>query len=151
VSAGFGVDRDGDLRAEGALRIRHDGTESHRRGVQHERELFSRGEVVDVPQALEARHFAADGTLVLKVTDGLGLTAGTFSLKVQGGTARVTASDEVPDLELDIAALSSIYLGAVNPVSLAAAGTVHENTAGAAFLAARLFAVERPAHCLTHF
>jgi predicted acetyltransferase len=107
--------------------------------------------VLDVPQALEARHFAADGTLVLKVTDGLGLTAGTFSLEVEGGTARVTASDEAPDLELDIAALSSIYLGAVNPVSLAAAGKVHEHTADAAFLAARLFAVERPAHCLTHF
>ena len=41
--------------------------------------------------------------------------------------------------------------GAVNPVTLAAAGTVREHTAGAAFLAARLFAVERPAHCLTHF
>ena len=107
--------------------------------------------LLDVREALEARHFAADGTLVLQVADGLGLTAGTFLLEVQGGTARVTASDATPDLELDIAALSSIYLGAVNPVSLAAAGTVREHTEGAAFLAARLFAVERPAHCLTHF
>ena len=107
--------------------------------------------ILDVRQALEARHFAAAGTVVLRVTDGLGLTAGTFSLEVQGGTARVTASAAAPDLELDIAALSSIYLGAVNPVSLAAAFRVHEHTPGAAFLAARLFAVERPAHCLTHF
>jgi predicted acetyltransferase len=107
--------------------------------------------ILDVRQALEARQFAADGTVVLKVTDGLGLAAGTFSLEVRGGTARVTATDEAPDLELDIAALSSLYLGAVNPVSLAAAGKVREHTQGAAFLAARLFAVERPAHCLTHF
>jgi predicted acetyltransferase len=107
--------------------------------------------ILDVRQALEARHFAADGTVVLKVTDGLGFTAGAFSLEVQDGTARVTESDAAPDLELDIAALSSIYLGAVNPVSLVAAGTVREHTPGAAFLAARLFAVERPAHCLTHF
>jgi predicted acetyltransferase len=107
--------------------------------------------ILDVRQALEARRFAADGLVVLKVADSLGLTAGTFSLEVQDGTARVTASDAAPDLELDIAALSSIYLGAVNPVSLAAAGKVREHTAGAAFLAARLFAVERPAHCLTHF
>ena len=107
--------------------------------------------ILDVPQALEARRYATDGSLVLRVTDGLGLTAGTFSLEVHGGTARVTASAAEPDLELDIAALSSVYLGAVNPVSLAAAGKAREHTAGAAFLAARLFAVERPAHCLTHF
>jgi predicted acetyltransferase len=107
--------------------------------------------ILDVRQALEARQFAADGTVVLEVTDGLGLTAGTFSLQVQDGTARVTESAATPDLELDIAALSSIYLGAVNPVSLVAAGKVREYAAGAAFLAARLFTVERPAHCLTHF
>ncbi|POH66620.1 GNAT family N-acetyltransferase [Cryobacterium zongtaii] len=107
--------------------------------------------ILDVRQALEARHFATDGAVVLRVTDGLGLTAGTFALEVEGGTARVTESASAPDLELDIAALSSIYLGAVNPVSLAAANKVREHTSGAAFLAARLFAVERPAHCLTHF
>ena len=107
--------------------------------------------ILDVRQALEARAFAADGALVLRVSDGLGLTAGTFSLEVRDGVARVSASDAAPDLELDITALSSIYLGAVNPVTLAAAGRVHEHTEGAAFLAARLFAVERPAHCLTHF
>jgi predicted acetyltransferase len=107
--------------------------------------------ILDVRQALEARRFAADGSVVLKVTDGLGLTNGTFTLEVREGAARVTASAQAPDLELDIAALSSLYLGAVNPVTLAAAGAVHEHTEGAAFLAARLFAVERPAHCLTHF
>jgi predicted acetyltransferase len=107
--------------------------------------------ILDVRQALEARHFATDGTLVLQVTDGVGLAAGTFSLEVRDGTARVTASEAEPDLELDIAALSSVYLGGVNPVSLAAAGKLREHTAGAAFLAATLFAVERPAHCLTHF
>nr|WP_236900763.1 GNAT family N-acetyltransferase [Cryobacterium arcticum] len=107
--------------------------------------------ILDVRQALEARAFAADGTLVLRVADGLGLTAGTFSVEVRDGSAQVSASAAAPDLELDITALSSIYLGAVNPVSLAAAGRVQEHTEGAAFLAARLFALERPAHCLTHF
>jgi len=107
--------------------------------------------LLDVPRALEARHFAADGTLVFTVTDGLGLTGGTFSLEVHDGVAQVSASVAEPDLELDITALSSIYLGAVNPVSLAAANRVREHTPGAAFLAARLFALERRAHCLTHF
>jgi predicted acetyltransferase len=107
--------------------------------------------ILDVQQALEARRFGADGTVVLRVADELSLTAGTFAVEVQDGAARVTASTAAPDLELDIAALSSIYLGAVNPVTLVAAGAVREHSAGAAFLAARLFAVERPAHCLTHF
>ena len=108
--------------------------------------------ILDVQQALEARHYPADGRLLLKVSDPLGLTGGTFALEVNGGTAVVTETggDEV-DLELDVAALSSIYLGGVHPVTLAASGRIREQTPSAAFLAARMFAVERPAHCLTHF
>ena len=47
--------------------------------------------------------------------------------------------------------LSSIYLGAVCPVTLAASGRISEHTRGAAFLARQMFAVERAAHCPTHF
>lgn len=111
--------------------------------------------ILDAKRALEARHYPADGRLVLKVSDPLGFAEGTFALEVDGGTAVVSDADDaagqVPDLELDIAALSSIYLGGVSPVTLAAAGVISEGHAGAAFRAARMFAVERPAHCLTHF
>ncbi|HET8879647.1 MAG TPA: GNAT family N-acetyltransferase [Arthrobacter sp.] len=108
--------------------------------------------ILDVQQALEARHYPADGRLVLKVADPLGLAGGTFALEVNGGTAVVTdAGNEEADLELDVAALSSMYLGGVHPVTLAASGRIREQTPSAAFLAARMFAVERPAHCLTHF
>ncbi|MFP5313058.1 MAG: GNAT family N-acetyltransferase [Actinomycetes bacterium] len=109
--------------------------------------------ILDVPQALAARHFPADGRLVLDVADPLGLTAGTFALDVQGGEAaveRVTAGENV-DLVLDVSALSSIYLGGVNPVTLKAGGAVREETPGAAFKAQQMFAVERATHCLTHF
>jgi len=34
---------------------------------------------------------------------------------------------------------------------LASAGRIREHTPGAALAAQHLFAVERPAHCLTHF
>lgn len=108
--------------------------------------------ILDVQQALEARHYPADGRLVLKVADPLGLADGTFALEVNGGTAVVTeAGNDEADLELDVAALSSMYLGGVHPVTLAASGRIREQTPSAAFLAARMFAVERPAHCLTHF
>jgi len=108
--------------------------------------------ILDVRKALEARHYPADGGLVLKVADPLGLTGGTFALEVNQGAAEVTeAGDAAADLELDVGALSSVYLGGVHPVTLAASGRIHETTPGAAFLAARLFAVERAPHCLTHF
>lgn len=109
--------------------------------------------ILDVRKALEARKYSADGRLLLKVADTLGFENGMFQLDVQGGEAAVerVAPGRAPDLELDISALSSIYLGAVHPVTLAAAGRIREGTPMAAARASAMFAVERPAHCLTHF
>lgn len=109
--------------------------------------------ILDVGKALEARHYPTDGRLVLEVLDPLGLTAGTFALDVTGGQAAVVPvpESETADLVMDVAALSSVYLGAVCPVTLVAAGRIVENTKGAAFKAMQMFAVERPTHCLTHF
>jgi predicted acetyltransferase len=109
--------------------------------------------ILDVPQALAARHYPADGRLVLDVEDALGLTAGTFALEVKDGQAAVerVAMGEKADLALDVSALSSIYLGGVSPVTLKAAGMVCEATPGAALKAQQMFAVERATHCLTHF
>lgn len=109
--------------------------------------------ILDTGRALAARRFSADGTLVLDVADGLGFAGGTYVLNVSGGDARVTEAPPgtMPDLSLDVAELGSIYLGAVCPVTLAAAGRITEHTPGAALTARRMFAVERPPHCLTHF
>ena len=109
--------------------------------------------ILDTPAALRARSFPVAGRLVLEVSDSLGLAGGTWVLESDGGAAAVVneASGEAPDLTLDVTDLASIYLGAVSPVTMAAAGRISEKTAGAAFLAQQLFAVERSAHCLTHF
>jgi predicted acetyltransferase len=109
--------------------------------------------ILDVVKSLEARHYQVDGRLVLAVLDPLGLSAGTFALTVSGGEAAVERVDtgEEPDLTLDVSALSSIYLGAVCPVTLEAAGRIREHRQGAALQARGLFAVERATHCLTHF
>ena len=77
--------------------------------------------ILDVKDSLEARHYPADGRLVLHVSDSLGLADGRFALDVNGGAAVVTDGDGHPaDLELDVAALSSIYLGGIHPVTLTA-------------------------------
>jgi predicted acetyltransferase len=109
--------------------------------------------ILDVPAALAARHYPADGSLVLSVADPLGLTGGTFRLDIDGGQAAV---EPVPggtpaDLELEVSALSSIYLGGVCPVTLRAAGKIKELASGSALRARQMFAVERATHCLTHF
>lgn len=113
--------------------------------------------ILDVPAALSARHYSADGMLVFKVADTLGLAGGTFAVTVSGGAATVellaggSGAEVGVDVELDIADLSSIYLGAVSPVTLAAAGRIREHRSGAALQARDMFAVERSTHCLTHF
>ena len=115
--------------------------------------------ILDVEAALSARAYDTDGELVLSVTDPLSLASGTYRLAVRGGAPRVTrlspGGTGMPgsgaDVQLDVADLSSVYCGGVSPVTLAAAGRFTELRHGAALEAMRLFAVERPAHCLTHF
>ncbi len=109
--------------------------------------------ILDTATALESRRYAADGSLVLSVADGLGFAAGTFLLEAKGGEASVSAAPAgaAPELTLDVAALGSIYLGAVCPVTLTAAGKITEHAPGAALKARLMFAVERAPHCLTHF
>ena len=109
--------------------------------------------ILDARKALEARHYPADGRLVFGIADPLGLTAGKYALDVDGGQAAVERLPDTAhaDLALDVSALSSIYLGGVCPVTLAAAGRITENTPGATLKARQMFAVERATHCLTHF
>lgn len=109
--------------------------------------------ILDTAAALAARRYSADGTLVVEVRDALGFAGGTFVLDVSGGEATVTEAPagSKPDLSLDIADLGSIYLGAVCPVTLKAAGRITEHAPGAALKARLMFAVERAPHCLTHF
>lgn len=80
--------------------------------------------ILDVPAALRAREYAADGELRIRVIDPLGYAAGTYVLAVDGGAARVEMVDDgVPaDLELDVALLGSLYLGGTGVRVLAEAG-----------------------------
>lgn len=109
--------------------------------------------ILDTSKALGARRYAADGTLVLGVSDSLGFAEGTFVLDVNGGVATVTEAPAgtLPELVLDVAELGSIFLGAVCPVTLKSAGRLTEVAPGAALKARVMFAVERAPHCLTHF
>ena len=109
--------------------------------------------ILDSVRALGARRYSADGRLVLGIADSLDFAGGTFVLDVKDGEATVSVAgpETRADLSMDVADLASIYLGAVCPVTLKAAGRIQEHTEGAGVRAKLMFAVERAPHCLTHF
>lgn len=87
---------------------------------------------VDLAAALQARGYAADGRVVLGVTDAaMPHNDGTFELVVEGGVGTCRASKAAPDIVGSIHAIGAVYLGGVTWAALAAAGRVEERTAGA--------------------
>jgi predicted acetyltransferase len=110
--------------------------------------------LLDVPAALSARRYGATGGLVLEVVDEFrpdGAAAGRFALEVGRGGALCTPTTSRPDLTLGVADLSSTYLGGPRLATLAAAGRLHEHTAGVLARADAMFAGHRPPYAMTWF
>lgn len=108
--------------------------------------------ILDVPAALASRPYAHDGALVLRVTDQLGLAAGTFGLRAASGSAAIErlADEADADLELDVSTLSSLFLGGVPVRRLAEAGRITGDPAALGIMAG-LFAVDVLPYCETGF
>jgi predicted acetyltransferase len=103
--------------------------------------------ILDIPAALEARAYERDGSLVLDVSDDLGLAAGRYRLTVTDGAARVEATDDEPDVALPVSALGSVYLGHDLARGLALAGRI----TGDAVALDRLFRTAVPPRLSTWF
>ncbi|TVL92891.1 GNAT family N-acetyltransferase [Streptomyces sp. SAJ15] len=91
--------------------------------------------LVDVSAALRARGWAADVDLVLELSDArLPANAGRFRLTVTADGDGVTyeATDDAPDLGLDVRELAACYLGGTRLAHLVRAGLATEHTPGAA-------------------
>lgn len=89
--------------------------------------------ILDLPAALEAREYAADGRVGFRVNDSLGYAAGCFVLTVEDGISSVENVGEsfarkVPVLTLSVNELSAIYFGGVSAVTLQNAGRVIGST-----------------------
>ncbi|GGQ70927.1 GNAT family N-acetyltransferase [Kitasatospora griseola] len=107
--------------------------------------------LLDVPRALTARGWSADGELVLDVDDPFLGERTRHLLTVRDGRADCTPTDREPDLSLDISDLGSIYLGGTTPSTLVRAGHVRAHHPAAAALADAMFRAEREPHCLHWF
>lgn len=101
--------------------------------------------LVDVPAALAARTYSTGGRLVLGVRDEFcPWNDGRYVLEAdEAGSASCAASDDAPELELDVDALAAAYLGGVSFSTLARAGRVQEQVAGAVARADAMFRTER--------
>ena len=69
--------------------------------------------VLDVPRALAARPWSADGSVVVEVDDPQGHAAGRFTVTTADGAATVVRTDDAPDVRLSAETLGSLYLGGV--------------------------------------
>jgi predicted acetyltransferase len=103
--------------------------------------------LVDVGAALAGRTYAGDTEVILDVRDEFcPWNAGRW--RIGDGVERADAD---ADLELDVADLASVYLGAFTFSRLAAAERVRELKAGALARADDLFRTPRPPYCPEDF
>ncbi|MEO3843401.1 GNAT family N-acetyltransferase [Streptomyces sp. B22F1] len=103
---------------------------------------------LDVPRLLEARAYAASGSLVLDVHDPAGLAGGRFLLDAGGpGGTGCVPTDRPADLALSVAELARLSLGDESAVRLAALGVVDEERPGAAARADALLRTSRRPWC----
>jgi predicted acetyltransferase len=108
--------------------------------------------IVDVPAALTARSYAADGEMVLDIGDEfLPEAAGRWRLKVSGGEATVEATADAADLALDTTDLAAAYLGTFSFAELGRAGRTEELTRGARLRADAVFRTDVLPWCSTPF
>ncbi|MEV6972018.1 GNAT family N-acetyltransferase [Kitasatospora sp. NPDC093806] len=107
--------------------------------------------LLDVPRALTARGWFADGELVLDVDDPFLGERGRHLLTVRDGRAECVPTDRAPDLSLDVRDLGAIYLGGTAPGTLVRAGHIRAHHPAAAPLADTLFRADRQPHTVHWF
>lgn len=104
--------------------------------------------IVDVAGALEGRTYRSDGELVFDLGDEFcDWNAGTWSMTVQDGRARVVPSRATAHIALDVTDLAAAYLGAFSFAQLAAAGRAREMAEGGIGRADALFRTDRAPWC----
>jgi predicted acetyltransferase len=103
--------------------------------------------LVDVGAALRGRSYATDDEVVIEVRDGFcPWNAGRWRIGRE-----VMRTDDDAELELDVADLASVYLGAFPFTRLASAERVRELEEGALARADALFRTPRPPYCPEDF
>ncbi len=89
--------------------------------------------MLDIPKAMSARTYGADGRLLFGVTENHFADAdGTYELSVEGGAATCRPSSADPEITLTAQALGAAYLGGQPLGPLVSAGLVDATSEAAA-------------------
>ncbi len=112
--------------------------------------------LVDVGRALRARAYFAEGSIAIRVRDSMcPWNEGVYRISVaghgDGADVDVSPIDSPADLEVDVAALGSMYLGGLRPGALRQIALVSELREGAVAVADQLFVGPEPPYCTTQF
>lgn len=108
--------------------------------------------ILDVPAALEARRYSADGRIAFEVIDPFRPeTDGGYELVVEDGTGTCRRSDAEADLAGTINVLGATYLGGTSFAQLWEAGRVEERAAGAVARADAIFSSSPAPWCVYDF
>lgn len=101
--------------------------------------------ILDVPAALEARSYRADGSIVLAVEDRfLPDRSASYRMTVKNGTAQVEPTSDAPEVSLTVEHLGTLYLGTHRAEMLARADRISGSAESVALLD-QLFAWPVPA------
>lgn len=80
--------------------------------------------ILDLPAAIEARSFDADGEVVIEVTDPMGFAEGTWRLTVRDGRGTAERTESQPQVRLGVAELARIWQADRTPAALARVGRI---------------------------
>lgn len=108
--------------------------------------------LLDVPKALEARTYNADGRLKIGlVSESQPEIAGTYVLDIDDSQASVKKTTNRPDVVMTPADLAALYLGGATPGPLVEAGRIDILSAGSLAKLHGMFATASAPWCAHHF
>ena len=108
--------------------------------------------LLDIPKALEARTYNADGRLKIGlVSEVQPEIAGTYVLDIDDSQALVKKTTDKPDIVMTPADLSAIYLGGVTPGPLVEAGRIDAITSGSLAKLHGMFSTDSAPWCPHYF
>ena len=108
--------------------------------------------LLDIPKALEARTYNADGRLKIGiVSESQPASAGTYVLEIDDSKASVKKTTDKPDVIMNPADLAAIYLGGVTPGPLVEAGRIDAITTGSVAKLHGMFSTDSAPWCAHYF
>lgn len=108
--------------------------------------------LLDIPKALEARTYNADGRLkIALVSEAQPEVTGTYVLDIDDSQASVKKTTDKPDVVVTPADLAALYMGGVTPGSLVEAGRVDVITTGSLAKLHGMFSTDSAPWCAHYF